>query len=70
MVGVKPVDPSKKESIERQLGGAKAAPPRGPALPRLAGARPYQVTAAAQGAVVPLPSKSAWEKVSEFILGI
>ena len=69
MVGVKPVDPSKKESIERQLGGNQAQT-RGPALPKLAGARPYQVIAAGQASVVPLPSKSAWEKVSEFILGI
>ena len=76
MVGVKPLDAHKREAIERQLGGNKASggfvgTHRGPALPKLASSRPYQVNAAsAQAAVVPLPSKSAWEKVSEFILGI
>ena len=69
MVGVKPLDPGHSESLERQ-GGAGAAV-RAPALPKLAASRPYQVTAAAaQSAVVPLASKSAWDKVSEFILGL
>jgi hypothetical protein len=82
MVGVKPLDAHKRDAIERQLGGANSAAGGGgfvgssqhrtiPAIPKLAGSRPYQVNAAsAQAAVVPLPSKSAWEKVSEFILGI
>jgi nuclear pore complex protein Nup53 len=84
MVGVKPLDAHKREAIERQLGGSgtgnraggggggfAGGAGRGPALPKLASSRPYQVNAAsAQAAVVPLPSKSAWEKVSEFILGI
>ena len=70
MVGVKPLEAGKKELIERQIG-TRTAGNRGPALPKVAGARSYQVNAAAaQAAVVPLSSKSAWEKVSEFILGI
>ena len=70
MVGVKPLDPAKRETLERQSAGGGAAT-RAPALPKLAASRPYQVTASAsQSAVVPLASKSAWEKVSEFILGI
>jgi nuclear pore complex protein Nup53 len=79
MVGVKPLDAHKRDAIERQLGGSGAATGGsgmgggrgGTALPKLASLRPYQVNAAsAQAAVVPLPSKSAWDKVSEFILGI
>jgi nuclear pore complex protein Nup53 len=83
MVGVKPLDSGKRDAIERQLGGSNSAAGGssggfvagvnrgGPALPKLASSRPYQVnTASAHAAVVPLPSKSAWEKVSEFILGI
>ncbi|KAH7618893.1 hypothetical protein Ndes2526B_g05833 [Nannochloris sp. 'desiccata'] len=82
MVGVKPLDAHKRDAIERQLSGSNTAGGGsggfiggqnrgGPVLPKLASSRPYQVNAAsAQAAVVPLPSKSAWEKVSEFILGI
>jgi nuclear pore complex protein Nup53 len=82
MVGVKPLDAHKREAIERQGGAgpgsnnmnnntAGGGIGRGPAVPKLASSRPYQVNAAsAQAAVVPLPSKSAWDKVSEFILGI
>jgi len=69
MVGVKPLDAAKVEALEQQSGGTSAARP--PALPKLAASRPYQVTAAAsQSGVVPLASKSAWDKVSEFILGL
>jgi hypothetical protein len=71
MVGVKPLDPGRREAMERAGGGGEGAARATPALPRAARARPYQLdAAAAQAAVVPLASKSAWEKVSEFILGL
>jgi len=67
MVGVKPLDAAKLESLEKH----EAAAPRVPTLPKLAASRPYQVSAStSQTLVVPLASKSAWEKISEFILGI
>lgn len=69
MVGVKALETSKRDAIERQ-GQAVSQGAKGISLPMLASARPYQVNATSQTAVVPLSSKSAWKKVSEFILGL
>lgn len=71
MVGVKPVDPLRKQSLEQQLVHGDKAGVLAMTVPRVARPRPYQLDAsAAEAAVVPLASKSAWEKVSEFILGL
>lgn len=70
MVGVKGLDPDKVDALERQTGGDRLhhriAIPKPSTL-----SRPYHINAStAQPSIIPLPSKSAWEKVSEFILGM
>jgi hypothetical protein len=72
MVGVKRMERSKELAIDHHQSGppeireAKKAIP-----PKASSSRPYQVHAAASAVTfVPLSSKSTWDKVMEFILGL
>lgn len=71
MVGVKRMERSKQLAIDRQSGNAGFPETLPKAMPKASSTRPYQIHAAASAVTfVPLSSKSTWDKVMEFIIGL
>ena len=74
MIGVKPVDNSKIEALERATTSTGSESVDGQIVPSLKPVQPsrtYHLNASsAPASIVPLSSRSTWQKVSEFILGL
>lgn len=71
MVGVSPLGGIHRQAVERYLANGSAAGTYAMPFPKPPAMRPYMIEAkSSQATVVPLPARTTWSKISEFVFGL